>query len=613
MQTESLINFGLVKNDLRRFWPLWLVYAIALGLFIVAPMYTILLAQNSAGDNSFFDAAYIAELWNMARAACMPFAVVAAIVVATSLNGRLFKPATATFYGALPLKRRVIFASSFATGLIPLLGVPALALLAMLPLHASFPSQVLLTMPLQWFAVMAAVSFVMYALAVLACQLAGTWPVAVLLYAVLGFLAVCLETAAKLVVSSLAYGSSAWEYVFDWASPPVFLTARGIENYFADSASMNWTYLLVYCAVAVLFVALAGILNTRRPMESAGEPVAYAQLKPVLKYLAGISVALLFAGATCLYRWLSGAGDPGIPGGIGYACAIFVAMVLGGLVGLVLAEAIMRRSARGVFSCSWKGALALALASLVFVGCASANPFGIVNKVPDAAKVSTAQIILDGEEAVRFSDAEGIEAVRELNERVLAYGGARAEGTRENEAYANFDFVYELAGDKVYQRSYRVYFARDENGMVSGGTDAVKLIEDTLGLANSPEGKKSRFSKLLDTSKDNTYVYTVSYKFDVYESNRITIPAKLKASFIGEGLTPDLLGGKAGDIHAPWGWESSANAIEVLVEVTAPDETYVTGIWLDTADTPHTIEWLKEHYPEIDEKAWEPVLEYPVE
>ena len=613
MQTESLINFGLVKNDLRRFWPLWLIYAIVLGLFIVAPMYTILFAQTRAGGAADFDAAYVGNLWYLARLACIPIAVVAAIVVAASLNGRLFKAETATFYGALPLKRRTIFASSFTAGLIPLLGVPTLALLALLPLHVRFPSQVFLLMPLQWFAVMVAVSFVMYALAQLACQLAGTWPVAVLLYAVLGFLAVCLETAAKLVVNSLVYGSADWEYAFDWASPPFFLAVHGIENGFGDFISVNWAYVIIYCMAAVLIVAVAGILNTRRPMESAGESVAYAQLRPILKYLAGISVALLFAGATCLYRWLSGAGDPGIPGGIGYACTIFAAMAIGGLLGLVFAEIVMRRSTRGVFSCSWKGALALALVSLVFVGCVSTNPFGVVNKVPDASKVAAAQVVLDGEEAVCFSNVEGIEAVRSLNERVLAYGGARTDGNRENESYANLGFIYELADGKVYQRTYRVYYLWDDNGKVDSENEAVGLIEDALALANSPEGKKSRLSKLLDTSKDNAYVYTIDCQFDAYGSTRFEVPAELKASFIDEGLAPDLLDGVAGEIHAPWGWESSSTAIEVLVEVTAPDDTYVRGIWLDTANTPHTIAWLKKHYPEIDEGVWEPVLEYPVD
>lgn len=612
MQTESLINAGLVKSDLRRFWPLWLIYAIVLGLFIVAPMYTVMLAQTGAGGVGDYDAAYVGNLWYMARLACIPYAVVAAIVVATSLNGHLFKPVTATFYGALPLKRRTIFASSFTAGLIPLLGVPVLAFLAMLPLHASFPAQVFLRMPLEWLGVMVAVSFVMYALAVLACQLAGTWPVAVLLYAVLSFLAVCLEAAARLVVNSLVYGTTDWEYVFDWASAPFFLAVHGIVNGFGDFASVIWGYVLIYCVAAVLIVVLAGILNTRRPMESAGESVAYGQLRPILKYLAGISVALLFAGATCLYRWLSGAGEPGVPGGTGYACVIFAVMVVGGLLGLVFAEIVMRRSTRGVFSRSWKGALALALVSFVFVGCTLVNPLGIVNKVPDASKVATAQIIINGDEAVRCSDAKGIEAVRTLNERVLAYGGARSEGNRANESYANVGFVYELGNGKVYQRTYEVFYVMDDNGEVNTGTESVGLIEDTLTFANSPESKKSRLSRVLDTSKDNPYTYTIEYQFDVYGSTRLDIPANQKANFIEEGLAPDLLDGPAGNIPAPWEWQSYANNIDVLLEVTGPEDTYEMGVWLDTERTSNTIAWLKKNYPDIDEKVWEPVLEYTV-
>ena len=101
MRDSKVLSTGLLKSTLRRFWPLWLFYSIALALLLVAPAYTVVtsIARESYPLQDKLEV--VERVWVLARIQALVITLVAAIVVATALNDQLFSDTAATFVGSL--------------------------------------------------------------------------------------------------------------------------------------------------------------------------------------------------------------------------------------------------------------------------------------------------------------------------------------------------------------------------------------------------------------------------------------------------------------------------------------------------------------------------------
>ena len=108
-----------------------------------------------------------------------------------------------------------------------------------------------------------------YAVALVSCQLAGTRPVAGLLFLVIGLLAICIQAATDLLVPSLVYGLSGFGYALDWASPAAWLFEFATTWMDAQPRVTSFGIAGYVVASAAAFV-LAGWLYCRRDLERAG-------------------------------------------------------------------------------------------------------------------------------------------------------------------------------------------------------------------------------------------------------------------------------------------------------------------------------------------------------
>lgn len=600
MKANKLISPGLFKSGLRRYWPLWLVLFVALILSLDAPIYFSAVEIAGRADGLAEKVQSMQSLWYTARMGGLVYAFAASIVVAVALDEHLFDNRAATFVGSLPLRRSSIFATEFLLGLVALLAVFGLASICLLPLRVVVGSIFALTDLCTWYAITAALTFVLYAFAQFACHLAGSRPVAILLYGVLNFLMICLEMAVGLAISALQYGLVHTDWVTEWTSPVVRLGEAAMYGMDANNTP-QWSTIALYVLAALVMAVGTNALFTRRNLESAGESVAYPMLRPVLKYLGGISMALLFSSVFCVLR-LSNVAD-GVPVGAPGALAILCLLVAGGALGVLFAEMIMRRSAHVLRLC-WRDALVLAAVSAAFVGVCWFDVLGAARYVPEPTQVEQAFISSDYTDQATLVEQENVAAICDLQRNVLAYDVKQASGDR----YTTIHIIYQLSGGRLVKRAYPVlenYQSHYYDG--ASKNEGSLLLDSFMQISDSREGRASRFEEVLDPQAQ--YSFRVEYCTDInlYEYKTVTLTAAEAADLRDTALSRDLLEEPAGESNQ--NFASTEDYLEATLYAYdtregEDNERCVMALQLGKSNTPHTIAWLAEHHPEIEFIGW---------
>ena len=595
MKLASILSPGLFKSSLKRFWPLWLAGLVGLVLLFDVPMYGAVasIVRDSQGLADRQESA--ADLWGIMNLFAWCYGLVGSLTVALALHEHLFDARSATFVGSIPVRRPAVFATVALSGLLVLLALPALAVAFLLPLQVVVGPVLTLAAEARWYALVALFVVVFYAVALISCQLAGTRPVAGLLYLVICFLAICIKAATDLIVSSLVYGLNGLGYAFDWASPAAWLlklatTWMGAEPLVAPAGIAG------YVVAAVAMFVLAGWLFCRRDLERAGDSVAVAPLRPALKYLAGVSMALLFGSIYLLTCF----GDIylGVPISQGEACFLLVFMVLGGALGVLFAEMIMRRSAHVLAHC-WRAALAVAVAAVAFVGICRFDLTGAGHFVPTPDEVE--EVVLQGnyDDSFTLVSPENVAAVCELHQELITHGDGEA---RSGSTYTMM-ITYHLKGGRGIQRVYSVASSWPEDGEpdVAPRDEATRLVARFAELADSPEGRASRFADILEGNASELLFHIEYTAADGEYGKGIDLPADENTDLL-EAFGRDLMEEEAGALHNEHVWSDGYDA-SIEVQRSLPTDYGIAclcNMQLSDERCPHTVAWLKEHHPEVE-------------
>lgn len=600
MSDASFLSPGLFKSSLRRFWPLWLAGFVVLFLMIDLPVYAVASQARQLAGSPAAQASMMDELWAVMGLLGWLYAFVGAIVVAIVLNDHLFDACSATFIGSLPVRRGAVFGSVLAAGTVVLVGLPAAAALLMLPLGAIPGSALGFAAVARWLAVMAAVACVLYAFALLACHLSGSRAVALLLYGVMNLLAVCLEWAMRMLVSALMYGIDAEGMVFDCLSPAVWLV-QAATGWIGHPGLSSPMMLAPYLLVALAVVAGSYVLYGRRNLETAGDSVAFAQIRPVLKYLAGISMSLLFGS---LYRLISHIDMlDSLPMQQGEVAVLAIMMVVGASLGTLFAEMIMSRSTH-VLGKAWRSGLVLGCAAVALVATCHFDALGIARHVPQASEVASVQLDCDYRcRDLVVSSPEGVAAACQLHSDLVAYGAA---GNRNLPNY-EIRLTYQLKNGRSLVRSYPVlsdYYAYRAGERPAD--EGARLIDALAVIANSQEGRASRFHAVFGADY-TSWKLQVEYASGDGSYASIELPLAERDDFVQHALRPDLMDEPAGDVFdgdmgmSTEDYDVSVYVLEPVHLNTNPDDyTVVLSLWLSDERTPNMVAWMREHHPEIE-------------
>jgi ABC-2 type transport system permease protein len=142
----------------------------------------------------------------------------------------------------------------------------------------------------------------------------------------------------------------------------------------------DFTVLLIYCGLTVLFAALSFGLYKLRQVENATQAIAFRFLKPVFRIVMMLGAALIMGEYVAL-QWTSF-----------ISVWTVLGCILGGLVGYILAEMIILKTWLVPFRIMSKGFLVYGTitALLLYVPVASWN--GYENNIPSLEKIDTVSI-----------------------------------------------------------------------------------------------------------------------------------------------------------------------------------------------------------------------------
>ena len=598
MKLASILSPGLFKSSLKRFWPLWLAGLVGLVLLFDVPMYGAVASIVRDNPTVASRQESAESLWSIMGVFAWCYGLVGSLTVALALHEHLFDARSATFMGSLPVRRPAAFATVALAGLFVLLALPALAVAFLLPLQVTAGPVLTFAAEARWYGMTAFFVVVFYAVALVSCQLAGTRPVAGLLFLVIGLLAICIQAATDLLVPSLVYGLNGFGYALDWASPAAWLLEFATTWMDAQSRVTSAGIAGYVVASAAAFV-LAGWLYCRRDLERAGDSVAVASLRPVLRYLAGISMALLFGS---IYRLTRFDGDFMVPMSTGEVVPLLALMVLGGVLGVLFAEMIMRRSAHVLAHC-WRSAVVVALAAVAFVGVCRFDLTGAGRYVPAPDEVE--EVVLSGnyDDSFTLTSPENVAAVCELQRDLIAYGGA---GERSGSTFT-MTITYHLKGGRGVQRAYSVMsrWYDYESLDIALGDEGTRLVARFADLADSPEGRASRFEDILEGDPSKLLFHIEYAAPDGEYGKSIDLPASENAG-LREAVGRDLMEEEAGTMHNGQMWADGYDA-SIEVQRRLPngyDFLYLHNMQLSDERCPHTVAWLKEHHPEVELQPW---------
>ena len=266
---------------------------------------------------------------------------------------------------------------------------------------------------------------------------------------------------------------------------------------------------------------------------------------------------------------------------------------------LDLADMIMSRSTHVLGNC-WREGLVVACVMLAFLGACRVDLLGVGRYVPKADEVETAILTCDyASDSIEIDSPEGIEDVRTLQQNLIAYGG---EGDIDTEHAFTIDVTYRLKSGRYVHRTYPVLTNFPVTAL--GNTQDAQLLREFAQIADSDEGRASRFSEALGL-KDNAHVQ-IEYMREDGTYSSVDLYGKDALDFIQSVLAHDLMEEGAGELF----YEMTADESETTYDAVAYVEdqkrsqeegygSYLLSLQLSER-TPNTLAWLEEHHPEVE-------------
>lgn len=522
-QIKKYINTALLIEQLKRFWPIAAISMLGYVLLIVQPVY---FPAN-------FDASRVGEsmlqLLSMRNAALMIAMVAVPFCTALALFSYPYRVASALAFHSMPVNKKQLFFTHVSAGLILML-VPLLllSLVILVPVYywpwqrfshyswvivfgrATIESgDIINTFPrVVGFFLRNAIGFTLYfAVFVFAASLAGNRVIAVILSAVLALLPIGIVGLVELISSFYIFGYGAFSFyaletVATFTQPVGWFTVFGGLNNLLNSPFERSVYPLFisYGLISIIASVLAYFAYHKRPLEMAGDTVAFITIKRIFIFLFALLGMVLMG-----VFWLNTSGSR-----VGYYVGFVAGFIIAYFVAQMLAEKTFRvgHKAKELFM---YGAVALCL----YVGLLLVTTFGFwgyVRNVPSTQDIAGVHISarfgtgMIEEDHFFIRDPETIERVREIHEAIISQ---RRYLWRVRWGQPNFgawhmrpiNIAYQLVGsDRVMHRSYHV-------------TMDFLMDEGLSDLLRSPEVALSRFPTL--ARPEVIQLIDISYHRDV--------------------------------------------------------------------------------------------------
>lgn len=440
----SFCDLTVLKKDITRFLPVWVIYLIG-GLLLTTAFST---------SSSYGVSLTIHEYLSTA----IPYITCGyAIVVALLLFGDLSNSRMCNALHAMPLRRETWFGTHFIAGMLMALVPDLILALVLMPMLES-----LWYVALIWVGGSMLMYLFFFGMACLCCLSTGNKFAALLVYALINFFSLELLWLAEELVMPFLYGVRLSTTVFYFFCPVIrlmgadYFTITNLgESYYSGKYAFGgfesgWIYLFILAAIGIAMTACALLLYRKRHLEVAGDFAAIAPVRWAISIFGSLLCGMIFR----LFAHNS---------------VEYVFLFVGITVGFFLLQMLLQRKVK-IFSkatfIKW-GALVLSCGLILIM--AAVDILGLETYVPRANRIESVVIAdeylsdneLDRINAGNFlsgyvrpltiTDPEQIQTVLEAHKAVIADPDELANGK-----YTYITLHYRLKGGQTVTRSYYI-------------------------------------------------------------------------------------------------------------------------------------------------------------
>ena len=427
----SSFNLTVLKKDITRFAPAWILYSVGL---LVTVMICFSTHCTNCTANSLGWTAYAMAIVNF----------VYALVNAQLLFGDLFQSRMTNALHALPLRREHWFTIHVTSGLLFALVPNFLMTVIMAVFSTSIPA-----MPWLWLAWTMGTYVFFFGLAMLCAMCVGSRFALVVVYGIANFgsLLICwlydtvflpmlygltLNFDAFLKFSPVSYGTVNIPYDLD-------LQHNNYPNDHISTLTMTLKpeilgYLAVITVIGVAFAALALVMYRKRHLESAGDFISANWLKPVFLVLYTVAMGVVFQFILGLFsgtEWLY--------------------LTIGLVVGFCTGQMLLMRTARIFVKETFVGLGVLLAVTALALTLTALDPLGVTRWVPKADEVAKAEVGI-GPYTLEATEGEDLE-------RLIAFHQAALDNREEESTvkvmYGTF-ITYTMKDGRTVEREYYI-------------------------------------------------------------------------------------------------------------------------------------------------------------
>ncbi len=357
----SLFKKGIIISDLKRFW--WVSALYALALFLATPMIHFMrLFTTSVTDMEFIKLNIQDELRYLEGSSAI-FLILAPVIIGTLLFMYMQKSKAASMFHSLPLSRAVLYFNSCISAAI-LLVIPILfnaGVMFLLNGFTDLSDIYSASMIFRWVGLQLLFGLLFLSMTIFTGIFTGNSVAQVAFVYILNFLPYYLVEFVGGNLQSLLYGFRSYSndsFMDKLPMSMLFLTKRNL------SASVIVLFIILTIA---LFAGGLWAFKKRKP-EMAGEVIAFRWVRPIFIFGVTTCVALL---------------------GGAYFASVFNTMpmeftIFGLFLGSLLAYIIVQMITNKTFKVlnTYKGYLGFALVMVILLLGVKVDIFGYQNKVP---------------------------------------------------------------------------------------------------------------------------------------------------------------------------------------------------------------------------------------
>lgn len=520
----SYFNGPLYRKTLARFWPLWGLWGV--GWLFLCPLRLLNsylsdyhFRAYSAQQSLLWDAQDLPELLTSGVFLALFFAILCAMAV----YGYLYNSRSACWTHALPMRREALFTTQYLAGLsmmlLPLLATAVLtAVVEVSFLPMEYWGEVLSAL-LTWLLAQCGVCLFFFSFAAFCAMFTGHILALPAFYGILNGLAAGLWFLVDALMNEFYYGyagSPGALTVVEYLTPAEILT-RAVYWFSgtpAEPAHLSSPgTVAAYAAVGVALALFSLYVYRRRHVETAGDVVAVAVVRPLFKYGVSFCAGLAFGMFTAIFF-----GWSDLP-------ILIPCILVWTVIGYFAAEMLLKKSFR-VFK-AWKGGAVMTAVMLVLCLLCLMDVFGVVNRVPAAAQVRSVRVEIDmgypydGGRTLSadLTDPAQIEEILSLHQAIVDHQDNEGRGANSESDYTSAYLTYTLSGGGKLDRRYRSVpiYAED---LDTPGTVAYALrqiVEDRtlVSMAYDFDGFL-KDGRLTSAYLNRVYLNGESYSEDLY-------------------------------------------------------------------------------------------------